>query len=165
MASFFESSASELQEWLDEYDYVKPQEAYKLLRNYMLSEFTRTLDEQKLTIDTMKLDPENFAELITLVYEKKISSSAAKELLAHMVLYGGDPTEIAKDKDLFQMSDAGELEAAVKSVVEENPGPVAEYKSGKTNALQFLVGQAMKKTKGKGNPGALRDLLEETLYN
>ena len=163
MASFFESSASELQEWLDEYNHIKPQEAYRLLRNYMLSDFTRTLDEQKLTIDTMKLDPENFAELITLVYEKKISSAAAKELLAHMVLCGGDPTEIAKDKDLFQMSDAGELEAAVKSVVEENPGPVAECKSGKTNSLQFLVGQAMKKTKGKGNPQIIGELLKKEL--
>jgi len=76
-----------------------------------------------------------------------------------MVKLGGDPHEIAKDKDLFQTSDSGELEAIVKRVIENNASAVAEYKAGKQNALQFLVGQAMKVSKGKGDPEVIRRLL------
>ncbi len=159
MAEFFEESASELKEWLSESRENNAFEAYKLLRNYMLSDLIRTLDERNLSIEIMKMDPENFAELITLVHEKKISSRGAKDLLSYMVEHGGDPIEIAKDKDLFQTSDSSELEAIVKKVFEENPTAVAEYKSGKTNALQFLVGQAMKASRGKGNPEVIRELL------
>ena len=164
MAEFFEESASELEEWLaDDGKNTKPAEVYKLVRNYMLSDLIRALDEKKLSIENMKLDPENFAELILLIYEKKISSRAAKDLLTYMVGHGGDPTEIAKDKDLFQTSDSGELDIVIKLVIQENPDAVAEYKKGKTNALQFLVGQAMKKMKGKGNPELIRDLLTKSV--
>ena len=164
MAKFFEEAASELEAWLaDECIDIKPHEAYKLLRNYMLSDLSRALDEKKVAFDDMKLDAENLAELITLVAEKKISSRAAKDLLAHMVELGGDPHEIAKDKDWFQSSDAGELEGIIKAVLEANASAVAEYKAGKQNALQFLVGQAMKASRGKGNPEIMRELLLQML--
>ena len=163
MAEFFENSISELKEWISA-DGVKDKIAvYKLLRNYLLSDVIRMLEEKGLTIEAMKLDPENFAELISLVAENKISSRAAKDLLAHMVEYGGDPTEIAKDKDLFQSSDEGELEVAVKSVIQENESAVSEFKKGKQGALQFLVGQTMKSMKGKGNPKTIQDLLIKNL--
>ncbi|KKU86248.1 MAG: glutaminyl-tRNA synthase (glutamine-hydrolyzing) subunit B [Candidatus Ryanbacteria bacterium RIFCSPLOWO2_02_FULL_47_14] len=160
MAEFFEETVSELQEWLaSDGKATKPRDAYKLVRNYMLSDLSRALDEKGVAFDDMKVDPKNFAELITLVAEKKISSRGAKDLLSHMVKLGGDPHEIAKDKDLFQTSDSGELEAIVKKVIENNASAVAEYKAGKQNALQFLVGQAMKVSKGKGDPEVIRRLL------
>ncbi|KKU51765.1 MAG: glutaminyl-tRNA synthase (glutamine-hydrolyzing) subunit B [Candidatus Ryanbacteria bacterium RIFCSPHIGHO2_12_FULL_47_12b] len=160
MAEFFEETVSELQEWLaSDGKATKPRDAYKLVRNYMLSDLSRALDEKGVALDDMKVDPKNFAELITLVAEKKISSRGAKDLLSHMVKLGGDPHEIAKDKDLFQTSDSGELEAIVKKVIENNASAVAEYKAGKQNALQFLVGQAMKVSKGKGDPEVIRRLL------
>ncbi|MEK7643189.1 MAG: Asp-tRNA(Asn)/Glu-tRNA(Gln) amidotransferase subunit GatB [Patescibacteria group bacterium] len=164
LARFFEESASELEAWFDASEVVhERKEIFKLVRNYILSDMVYALSEKKLKTETMKLDAENFAELIALIAEKKISSAAAKELLLHMVEFGGDPTEIARDKDLFQMSDEGELEAAIKLVIQENETVVTEYRSGKTNALQFLVGQAMKRTKGKGNPQVLRSLFEKEL--
>lgn len=163
MADFFERSVSELAEWLGSSGIGKAAVSYKLLRNYMLSDMMRSLEEKKLSTDTMKMDPENFAELITLIAEQKISSRGAKDLLLHMVEYGGDPTEIAKNKDMFQSSDSGELEVAVKRVIQENESAVSEYKKGKQGALQFLVGQTMKHMKGKGNPGAIRDLLIKQL--
>lgn len=163
MAEFYENTASELGEWIKEFKDEKPGAVYRLARNYMLSDLSRALAEKNIAFDEMKADPENFAELIALVASGKISSRGAKDILSDMVERGGDPTEIAKDKDLFQTDDATELEYAVKIVLEQNPDAVAEYKGGKANALQFLVGQAMKQTKGKGNPGVIRDLLLKTL--
>jgi len=164
MAEFFEETASELQAWLaSDGKETEPRDAYKLVRNYMLSDLSRALDEKNIAFDDMKADPENFAELITLVAEKKISSRGAKDLLAHMVELGGDPHEIAKDKDLFQTSDTGELEVIIKKVLEDNASAVAEYKAGKQNAMQFLVGQAMKASKGRGNPVIIQQLLEKML--
>ena len=164
MAEFFEETVSELQAWLaSDGKAIEPRNAYKLVRNYMLSDLSRALDEKNIAFDDMKADPENFAELITLVAEKKISSRGAKDLLAHMVELGGDPHEIAKDKDLFQTSDSGELEAIVKKVIEDNASAVVEYKAGKQNALQFLVGQAMKASRGKGNPETIREILAKSL--
>ncbi|MBI4121635.1 MAG: Asp-tRNA(Asn)/Glu-tRNA(Gln) amidotransferase subunit GatB, partial [Candidatus Ryanbacteria bacterium] len=164
MADFYEKTCSELAAWLEsEGRKAEPREIYKLARNYMLSDLTRALDPKGLSFGDMKVDPENFAELITLVADKKISSRAAKDLLSHMVELGGDPHEIARDKNLFQTSDTGELEEIVKKVIAENSSAVTEYKKGKQNALQFLVGQAMKASKGKGNPESIRDLLSRML--
>jgi aspartyl-tRNA(Asn)/glutamyl-tRNA(Gln) amidotransferase subunit B len=166
LAEFFEESSSELEEWLgSDGNKTTSFSAYKLLRNYMLSGLMRALDEKNITFEQMKATPENFAELIVLVADKKISSYAAKDLLLHMVEHGGDPTEIARDKDVFQSSDAGEVESAVKQVIQDNESAVSEYKSGKQGALQFLVGQTMKHMRGKGNPEAIRALLEKFLKN
>lgn len=164
MADFFEASASELREWLKtEGCPIRPSEAHKLLRNYMLSDMIRALDEKTIPIENMKMDPENFAELITLIAERKVSSRGAKDILLHMVESGGDPHQIAQERDLFQTSDSGELEVAVKHVLAENKTAVGEYKKGKQNALQFLVGQTMKHMKGKGNPQIIGELLKKEL--
>ena len=163
MAEFFENSVSELDEWISTNHAKNPNAIYKLFCNYLLSDVMHVLDEKILTIETMKLDPENFAELIVLIAENKISSRAAKDLLSHMIEHGGDPTEIARDKDMFQSSDAGELEAAVKLVIQDNESAVLEYRGGKQGALQFLVGQTMKHMRGKGNPQIIGDLLKKEL--
>jgi aspartyl-tRNA(Asn)/glutamyl-tRNA(Gln) amidotransferase subunit B len=76
-----------------------------------------------------------------------------------MVERGGDPSTIVRDKGLGQVSDENVLEKAVKKVLEQNPEAIADYKKGKTNALQFLIGQVMKETKGAGNPEVIRELL------
>ncbi|MEK7631147.1 MAG: Asp-tRNA(Asn)/Glu-tRNA(Gln) amidotransferase subunit GatB [Patescibacteria group bacterium] len=162
MSSFYEKSASELGEWLSASGH-DTKNAYKLLRNYMLSDLARSLDEKGVAFADMKCDPENFAELISLIADKKISSRGAKDILLTMVSVGGDPSDIARDLDVFQSSDTGELEGIIKKVLEENESAVSEYKSGKQGALQFLVGQAMKASKGKGNPETIRDLLSQML--
>ncbi|MEK7650029.1 MAG: Asp-tRNA(Asn)/Glu-tRNA(Gln) amidotransferase subunit GatB [Patescibacteria group bacterium] len=162
IASFYESAASELGEWLSTSGH-DAKNAYKLMRNYMLSDLTRALDEKGIGFADMKCTPENFAELIALIADKKISSRGAKDILLTMVSVGGDPSDIARDLDVFQSSDTGELEGIIKKVLEENESAVSEYKSGKQGALQFLVGQAMKASKGKGNPETIRDLLVSIL--
>ena len=87
----------------------------------------------------------------------------AKDLLLHMVERGGDPSALAEEFDLFQTSDSGELKDAVKKVLADNESAVQEYKKGKMGALQFLVGQAMRATKGKGNPETIREILQKEL--
>lgn len=104
-----------------------------------------------------------FGELITLIGEGVLSSRGAKNTLAVMVAEGLGAKEVAEREGLFQKSDAGELAHVVASVIEANPRVVAEYKAGKQASLQFLIGQAMKATKGSGNPQALKDLFETAL--
>ena len=105
-----------------------------------------------------------FAELMQLVVEGSLSSRGAKDVLALML--EGDttsPKKLAEDKGLIQVSDPEALKATVQEVLAQNPEAIAQYKSGKESALQFLVGQAMKATRGAGNPATLKTLLEEGL--
>jgi len=163
MATFYEKTTSELGEWLSATGH-DTKKVFKLSRSYMLVDLVGTLRVLNIPFENSKVNPENFAELITLIADKKISSAGAKELLLRMVERGGDPTEIAEERDLFQTSDSNELEGIIKKVLEENESAVSEYKSGKQGALQFLVGQAMKASKGKGNPETIRDLLQSLLH-
>ncbi|CAN5773597.1 Asp-tRNA(Asn)/Glu-tRNA(Gln) amidotransferase subunit GatB [soil metagenome] len=107
--------------------------------------------------------PESFAALIRMVKENKLSSRGAKDTLALMFVKGGDPELIASEAGLMQVSDPAALQAAVRQVLEANPGAVEDYKGGKEAGLQFLLGQSMKATKGAGNPALLRELLLKEL--
>ena len=104
-----------------------------------------------------------FAELIRMTGENKISSRGAKDILAIMFERGGGPEEIAREKGLLQKSDAEELKGIVSGIIEANPKVVADFKAGKEAALQFLVGQGMKATKGSANPEMLKELFQWAL--
>jgi aspartyl-tRNA(Asn)/glutamyl-tRNA(Gln) amidotransferase subunit B len=75
------------------------------------------------------------------------------------------PAQIIKDKNLVQISDAASLEGIIDEVIKGNPKSTGDYKQGKSNALMFLVGQAMKKSKGKANPKVVQDILKRRLDN
>lgn len=105
----------------------------------------------------------NFATLIKMLSENKISSRGAKDLLAHLFDTDGDPEHLAKEKGLLQQSDEGALRKIVEEVIAENSKAVEEYKSGKEASLMFLVGQGMKKSKGSANPQVLRELMKRVL--
>ncbi len=111
------------------------------------------------TIKAVQITPENFAELISLIYENKVNSSAAQIILAEMFKTKGDPSDIMRDQGLEQMDDDDELENIIKNIIAKNEKAVEEYKAGKENAVQFLVGQVMKESKGKANPKTARELL------
>jgi aspartyl-tRNA(Asn)/glutamyl-tRNA(Gln) amidotransferase subunit B len=102
-------------------------------------------------------------EIFTLQDSGRISSTAAKEVLAHALHKGRPPEKVVEEKGLAQVSDAGALEAVVDAVIARNPGEVEKYKGGKKNLLGFFVGQAMKDLKGKGNPSALNALFKKKL--
>lgn len=98
-----------------------------------------------------------------MVHLGRINSSAAQVVLEEMYETGADPTEVIKNKDLEQVSDAGALEEAVAKVIDANPEPVHDFQNGKEKALQFLIGQVMKEMKGKANPQMLKEIFERKL--
>ena len=104
-----------------------------------------------------------FAKLVAMVSKGKISSRAAKDVLKIMFEEGGDSEKIVKEKGLAQTSDDSFIKKIIDEVIKNNLAAVEEFKNGKENALQFLVGQGMKLSKGKANPGVLQKLLREKI--
>jgi len=143
-----------------------PVRLHSLAANYLITELAKLLNERGTGLEEMehiKITPENFAEFVVKIFHNEISSSAAQIVLKEMFETGEDPSDIIEKKDLAQVSDVSELELAAKEVIAENPKPVEDYKKGKKESLQFLVGQMMKKTKGKANPQVAKEVLEKEL--
>jgi len=111
----------------------------------------------------LKFERQHLLELISLVENKTISSSIAQQVFAEMFASGESPSAIVQRQGLAQVSDTGALERFCDDVIAANPGPAADFKSGKTAALNFLKGQVMKLSKGKANPGAVGEILERQL--
>lgn len=109
------------------------------------------------------LNPASFAKLIRLVGSGGLSSRGAKDTLLLLVDQGGDPEVLAKEHGLIQMSDSAALGKVVDAVLSQEEKAAQEYKSGKQASLQYLIGKAMKESKGAGNPGELRKLIIEKL--
>ena len=120
-------------------------------------------DMNLLTVSDLKFKPEALVELTGLVESKTISSSAAQQVFAEMFETGKAPGTIVQEKGLAQVSDTGAIEKLADEVIAANPGPVADYKSGKPAALNFLKGQVMKLSKGKANPAVAGEILERKL--
>jgi len=132
-------------------------EQVKLAANYILSDLVGYLKEDtKLKLP----DPDNFAELIDLVNRGELSSRGAKDTLKLMLAENKPASEIAKKQGLFQQSDEGALWVIVDKVIAAHPGVVADFKRGKQAALQFLIGQGIKESKGAANPAVLKRLFE-----
>ena len=121
------------------------------------------MQEDGTHISNIKIAPENFAEFISLIHRDVLSSKGAQGVLRNMYETGNDPSHIVEKEDFAQMSNFDDLEGVVRQVIKANPGPAQDYKNGKGSALQFLIGQAMKETKGKANPQLVGELLEKAL--
>ena len=135
----------------------------KLLINYLNTDLRGLLTEKASSWDDSKISPEHFADLIVLISENKITSRSAKDILRRMSESGLDPYAILQTEGLEQVSDAGVLRGMAMGIVAAHPQPVADFKKGKENALQFLVGKAMAELKGKGNPAVLQKVFRELL--
>lgn len=134
----------------------------QLAANYLTSDLLGLMQEY----EDLVLRVENasaFASLINMVTEGSINSRVAKDLLREVVFDGDDPERIAEERGLLQSSKAEDLLPVIATVIAENPSVVAEYQGGKEVSLQYLIGQAMKATKGSANPGVLKELLESKL--
>ncbi len=114
-------------------------------------------------VSALKFSAGEFSALVRMIVDKKVSSRGAKDVLAIMYREGGSPLLIAEKNGLMQKSDEGELKIIVKTILDSNEKVVADYKSGKESALQFLVGQGMKATKGSANPEVLKGLIKSLL--
>ncbi|HUA39753.1 MAG TPA: Asp-tRNA(Asn)/Glu-tRNA(Gln) amidotransferase subunit GatB [Candidatus Sulfopaludibacter sp.] len=125
------------------------------------SKLTSAATEASLV--NLKFKPEALLELIGLVEAKTISSSAAQQVLGEMFDTGKSPAAIVQEKGLAQVSDTGAIEKFCDEAIAANPGPAADFKAGKTAALNFLKGQVMKLSKGKANPVLVGEVLERKL--
>ncbi len=173
VGEFFEDVISELRGWLNSLDDTvgSDQEIWKKYRkkigrlttSWITSELFGLLKESGKDFSEIQFTRENFAELLTLVYEKKVNSSAAQKILRIMFKSGGDPSIIMEEHDLTQISDEAETEKIVDAIIADNSEVVQDYQNGKDKALMYLVGQVMKQTKGKINPEAATQLLKEKL--
>ena len=135
----------------------------KISANWILTELSRRLNETEQNPSTMNLSVDNFAKLIKLAKEDKINNNVAKKLLREIYESNENPEKLAEERNLLQISDSGLLKEVVDEVLKENPESIEDIKNGKDRAFGFLVGQAMKKTKGKGNPVEITNLLREKI--
>lgn len=164
LAEYFENVVSEIREKIKSHEIETAEEkVVKLAVNYIISELRKHLSENNHSVRDLKISAENYAEFIGLIADGKINSSAAQIVLKEMYHTGADPSQIIEEKNLGQMQDSSEIEAAVESVIAANAKSVEDYKAGKQNALQFLMGQVMKETQGKANPMKVIELLKKKL--
>ncbi len=151
----------EWKEWLEGViKNLKTKEAIQNGLNFVKSDLAGAFKNNK----NIKLpSSENFAELINLFSESKLSSRSAKDILAMIVINDESPLKIATEKNMLQSNDEGVLKEIVQKIINENPEPVASYRSGKENAIMSLVGKIIKETNGSANPQIVIKLLKEML--
>jgi len=172
LADYVEKVMSELQAWVrtletegteEEKWETNKKKLTKLFSGWFISKLFGLMEKHAVDIRRLKITPENFAEFLTLLHENKISSASGLKLLEDMLLTGGHPRLMVKEKKLEQVTNEEEIASVVQEIIDANPEPVADFKAGKQNALQFLVGQVMKATKGRANPPLAQKLLKKML--
>jgi aspartyl-tRNA(Asn)/glutamyl-tRNA(Gln) amidotransferase subunit B len=139
--------------------YNKP----KQVSNWIQTELLALLKENHCTVTNCNLSPNFLAKIVKMVDQGIISNTVGKELLKESFLTGIDPENAVKERNLVQISGAEELEEIVEQTIKENQPAVNDYQSGKSQALGFLIGQIMRKTKNKANPQIVREILQKKL--
>ena len=160
LSHYFEKIVSEFEPNLER---KKLSQLIKLATNYLITDLRSLLKGASVADEKFLIDPENFAEFITLVYDGKISSKTAKIVLLEMFNTGADPSNVVDEKNLGQITDQDEIDKIIQETIKENPKAVEDYKKGKENSFQFLIGQIMAKSKGKANPEKAKELLKYLL--
>lgn len=135
----------------------------KSISNWILSDIAKYTNETGKAIEDTALTPEHLTALIEQVEKGVISNSSAKKVFQIIVEEDRDPVEIIQEKGMAQNSDVDFLEDLAKKVLAENEKSVNDYHNGKTNALGYLVGQCMKASKGKANPGLVKEIVTRML--
>ena len=135
----------------------------KAVSNWIISDISRILNEKEMEPNEIPFCAENLAELVTIIDKGTISSSIGKKVLDELFENPRSPEEIVKEKGWAQISDESAIKAVVMQVIEANPQSVADFKAGKERAIGFLVGQAMKATKGQANPQMLNKMFKEEM--
>ena len=135
----------------------------KSVSNWIMTDITKELNEKELEPSDIPFTAEELGKLVVLIDKGTISSSIAKKVLDEMFKEPRDPQKIIEEKGWVQISDEGAIKEIVLKIIEANPQSVADFKAGKDKAVGFLVGQAMKETKGKANPQMLNKMFIEEL--
>lgn len=135
----------------------------KKVANWLMGDFFAMLNEKKLDLKDSPVSAENLGRLVELVSKEVINGKTAKEVFALMAESGDNPEKIVEEKGLVQVTDSSAIEAVIDEVLASAPDNVAAYKNGKLGLFGWFVGQVMKASKGKANPGIVNKLLKEKL--
>ena len=177
-ADFTDATMSELYEWLHslpENTKIEEQQIIegnknrlaKLCGSWITSKLMGIMSEKSVHIKVLKISPENFAELIILIYSKKLSPTNALQVLSEMIdsNVNMDPTHIMEDKGYGQVSDINQLEKIIDELITSNPNQVTQFINGKDTIIKFLIGMVMKATEGSADPNITEELLRKKLSN
>ena len=173
LADFTEEVFSELYSWLEsipDFDAGDPDVCDKehtklsrLVSTWLLTKLGGLLSERSIDIRIMKINPENFAEFLTLIASKQLNASAGLTVLNAMLDDGSDPSHVMEEKKLGSMDDESALADIVTSILESHPAEVTRYRSGEVKLLQFFLGQVMKETQGTADAGMAMNMIKVEL--
>ena len=135
----------------------------RTVANWIVQNLTAVLNERELSPSDLQLEPRQLADVIRIVEDGTVSVTAGKQVLEEVVTTGKPAEQIVEARGLRQVSDTGALEAWVNEAIAENPDPVEQFRGGKDGALNAIVGQVMKKSRGSANPKLVQDLLRQRL--
>ncbi|MFQ5933949.1 MAG: Asp-tRNA(Asn)/Glu-tRNA(Gln) amidotransferase subunit GatB, partial [Dehalococcoidia bacterium] len=135
----------------------------RAVSTWLLGDFSKLLNARGIGIAESKVTPKALSEMLDLIDDKTLSGKMAKAVFEEMFNTGASPGQIIKERSLSQITDSEEISGIVARVLGENPDAVSDFLGGKEQALTFLVGQVMKATRGRANPGAVNNLLREQL--
>lgn len=135
----------------------------KTVSNWVMGELMRELNNSGTSVSASPVTPERLVSLLRMVDKGTISLKAAREIFPELYSSGKTPDQIVQEKGLTQVSDEGALAKIIEEVLSKNLGQVAQFKEGKQQVLGFLVGQVMKASGGKANPGKVNELLKKKL--
>jgi aspartyl-tRNA(Asn)/glutamyl-tRNA(Gln) amidotransferase subunit B len=169
-ADYFESVISELRAWLEAQpesegsrEEIWEENRARLSRltlGWLVSKLWGMMAERHITMKNLKIDPENFAEFITLIHTAKINSSAAQIILSDMLDLGKDPSQIMEDRSLGQINDTDTIAPIVERLIRENPKLAEDYRAGRTQLIKVFLGLLMKATEGRADPRVAEELLK-----
>ncbi|XP_055813776.1 glutamyl-tRNA(Gln) amidotransferase subunit B, chloroplastic/mitochondrial [Solanum dulcamara] len=135
----------------------------KLSANWIMGDIAAYMKNEKVTINEIKLTPQELGELIASIKDGTISGKIGKEILFELIAKGGTVKGLIKEKDLVQIVDTAEIEKMVDKVIADSPKQLEQYRGGKTKLQGYFAGQVMKESKGKANPKLLNKILLEKL--
>ncbi|MGD9818728.1 MAG: Asp-tRNA(Asn)/Glu-tRNA(Gln) amidotransferase subunit GatB [Desulfomonilaceae bacterium] len=155
------TASRELAEYFE--DVVREFNNPKSVSNWIMTEFMRAMKADDRPISSILVKPGQLSSLLKMIDDGRISGKIAKSVFDAMWETGKSPESIVQEKGLLQVSDSSELESLITKVLEGNPSEVGKYLSGKTQLMGFFVGQVMKASKGKANPGMVNEILTKKL--
>jgi len=158
------SSSKKYAEYAEECMKASNNKNKKSIANWLIGPLASAASDHHCAVPDLKILPSELVKLVEMVDLEVVSNLAGKTVvLTEMINTGKDPETIIKEKNLIQISDTSALDNIVDEVIKENAKSVNNYKTGRGNALMFLVGQVMKKSQGKANPKVVQDILRRLL--
>ncbi len=155
------TSSRELADWFE--SAASAHGTGKAVANWIIRDVLSALNDRDVDIDAVALSPDAFAALVKMSDDGRVTPKNARDLLQEILFDGGDPEALVQERGLEAVSDTGELEALVDAAIASNPQAVESFAAGDKKSLNFLMGQVMKQSQGKADPGSVREILARKL--